>query len=220
MCGGEAHAVTCPLITKSDGAKFGKSEAGEKVWLDPALTSPYRFYQFWLNQTDDDARKFIKTFTLLSHEEIEALAAEHDKAPHLRPLQKALARDVTVRIHSEADYRKAMETSEILFGESATDKLKTLSEGDFLAAFEGVPQSHVARSELERGIGIIDLLGEKTRIFASKGEAKRMLSGGGVSVNKAKVSDAAMTVKTDALLNGKYILVQKGKKNYYIIKAE
>ena len=220
MCGGEAHAVTCPLITKSDGAKFGKSEAGEKVWLDPSLTSPYRFYQFWLNQTDDDARKFIKTFTLLSHEEIEALAAEHEKAPHLRPLQKALAKDVTIRVHSEADYRAAMETSEILFGESTTDKLKTLSEGDFLAAFEGVPQSLVASSELERGIGIIDLLGDTTKIFASKGEAKRMLSGGGVSVNKAKVSDAAMTIRTESLLNGKYILVQKGKKNYYIIKAE
>jgi tyrosyl-tRNA synthetase len=220
MEGGEAHALTCPLMTKSDGTKFGKSEDGEKIWLDPEKTSPYRFYQFWLNQADEDARRFIRIFTLLSRDEIDSLTAEHEKAPHLRPLQKALARDVTIRVHSEADYQKAIETSEILFGEGTTEKLRTLPERDFLTAFEGVPQSVVARSEFERGINVIDLLGEKTRIFTSKGEARRMVSGGGVSINKSKVADHSIIVSADSLLNGKYVLVQKGKKNYHIIKAE
>jgi tyrosyl-tRNA synthetase len=215
--GGEAFALTCPLLTKADGAKFGKSAAGEKVWLDPALTSPYRFYQFWLNSTDDDARRFIKIFTLLSQEEIAAICAEHDAAPHLRPLQKALARDITVRVHSQTDWEAAVEASAILFGEGTADSLRKLSETDLLAMFEGVPQATVVRAELDAGINIVDFLTQKTGMLPSKGEAKRLTQNGGVSVNKAKVPDLDYTVNADCLLNGKHILVQKGKKNYVLV---
>ncbi len=217
--GGEAFALTCPLLTKADGTKFGKSEAGEKVWLDPSLTSPYRFYQFWLNCTDDDARRFIKTFTLLSKEEIDALCREHDAAPHERPLQKALAKDITIRVHSKADWEAAVDASSILFGEGTAESLKKLSEKDLLSMFEGVPHAAIARTDLETGIGVVDFLSVKSGILASKGEAKRLIQNGGVSINKAKVSDADYKVTTDVLLNGKYILVQKGKKNYVLVNT-
>jgi tyrosyl-tRNA synthetase len=215
--GGEAFALTCPLLTKADGTKFGKSAAGEKVWLDPALTSPYRFYQFWLNSTDDDARRFIKIFTLLSQEEIAAICAEHDAAPHLRPLQKALARDITVRVHSQTDWAAAVEASAILFGEGTADSLRKLSETDLLGMFEGVPQATIVRAELDAGINIVDFMTQKTGMLPSKGEAKRLIQNGGVSVNKAKVPDPDYTVNADCLLNGKHILVQKGKKNYVLV---
>ncbi len=217
--GGEAHALTCPLITKADGTKFGKSEAGEKIWLDPKMTSPYKFYQFWLNCSDQDAGRFIRIFSLLSREEIQTLESQQQNAPHERALQKALARDITVRVHSEEDYQRAIEVSQILFGKATTDTLKGLSEQVLLDVFEGVPQFGVARSELEQGINIVDFLTEKAQVFPSKGEARRMLKGGGVSINKEKVAGQDETVTTDALLNGKYILAQKGKKNYYLVKV-
>jgi tyrosyl-tRNA synthetase len=215
--GGEAFALTCPLLTKADGTKFGKSEAGEKIWLDPAMTSPYTFYQFWLNVADEEALRYMKVFTLLSQEEIDAIRASHLAAPHERALQKALARDITTRVHSEADCRAAMDASSILFGEGTAEALKRLPENDLLAVFEAVPHFTVARSELETGVPLIDLLAMKTSIFASKGEAKRMLAGGGVFVNKEKVSDPAQALTTAALLKDRYIVVQKGKKNYYFV---
>jgi tyrosyl-tRNA synthetase len=218
--GGEAFALTCPLLTKADGTKFGKSEAGEKVWLDPTLTSPYRFYQFWLNCTDDDARRFIRTFTLLSKEEIDAICREHDTAPHARPLQKALAKDITIRVHSKADWEAAVEASSILFGEGTAESLKKLSEKDLLSMFEGVPQATIARSDLEAGVGVVDFLSVKCGILTSKGEAKRLVQNGGVSINKSKVPDVDYKVTTDVLLNGKYILVQKGKKNYVLVNTK
>jgi tyrosyl-tRNA synthetase len=217
---GNAFALTCPLITKADGTKFGKSEGGEKIWLDPAMTSPYKFYQFWLNVTDEEALKYLKVFSVLSQEEIESILAAHRTAPHLRALQKALAREATIRVHSEADFKTAVESSEILFGEGTTEALKKLSENDLLSIFEGVPQFTVPKSELERGIGIIDLLAVKTSIIASKGEAKRLIQNGGVFVNKAKVADGNATLAANDLLINRYILVQKGKKNYYLVKAD
>jgi tyrosyl-tRNA synthetase len=218
--GGDAYALTCPLLTKADGTKFGKSAAGEKIWLDPAMTSPYRFYQFWLNCTDEDARRFIKIFTLLSHEEIDAICSRHEAAPHTRPLQKALAKDITIRVHSTADWEAAVEASSILFGDGTTDALKKVSEKDLLAMFEGVPQAKIPRTELEAGIPIVELLTAKCSIVPSKGEAKRLIQNGGIFINKEKVADPAAVVKTDSLLNGKYILAQKGRKNYVLIKAE
>jgi tyrosyl-tRNA synthetase len=218
--GGEAFALTCPLLTKADGTKFGKSAAGEKIWLDPTMTSPYRFYQFWLNTTDEDARRFIKFFTLLTQEEINAIVAQHDAAPHTRTLQKALAKDVTIRVHSASDWEAAVEASSILFGEGTTDALKKVSETDLLTMFEGVPQATIAKTELEAGINIVDLLTSKCTIVPSKGEAKRLIQNNGIFINKEKVADANAVVKTDSLLNGKYILAQKGKKNYVLIKAE
>ena len=217
---GNAFALTCPLITKADGTKFGKSEGGEKIWLDPAMTSPYKFYQFWLNVTDEEALKYLKVFSVLSQEEIESILAAHRTAPHLRALQKALAREATIRVHSEADFKTAVESSEILFGEGTTEALKKLSENDLLSIFEGVPQFTVPKSELERGIGIIDLLAVKTSIIASKGEAKRLIQNGGGFVNKAKVADGNATLAANDLLINRYILVQKGKKNYYLVKAD
>ena len=213
----EAFALTCPLITKADGSKFGKSEDGN-VWLDPKRTSPYKFYQYWLNVSDEDAESFIKYFTLLSKEEIEELTKQHNKAPHLRILQKALAKDVTIRVHSEEDYNAAIEASQILFGKGTTETLKKLPEDVLLSVFEGVPQSQVAKAEIEQGITIIDFLTEKTNIFNSKGEARRMLKDNGVSINKSKVKDDFVVGAKD-LLNGKYILAQKGKKNYFWVKA-
>jgi tyrosyl-tRNA synthetase len=218
--GGEAFALTCPLLTKADGTKFGKSAAGEKIWLDPAMTSPYRFYQFWLNSSDEDARRFIKFFTLLSQDEINAVIAQHDAAPHTRPLQKALAKDVTIRVHSVSDWEAAVEASSILFGEATTGALKKLSEKDLLAVFEGVPQAVVAKTELDAGINIVDLLTAKCGVVPSKGEAKRLIQNNGIFINKEKIADANAVVKADSLLNGKYILAQKGKKNYVLIKAE
>ena len=215
--GGEAYALTCPLITKSDGGKFGKSEGGN-IWLDPNRTSPYKFYQFWLNTSDEDAAEYIKKFTLLPKEEIDTLAKEHAEAPHLRILQKALAKDVTIRVHSIEDYNAAIEASEILFGKGTTETLKRLSEDTFLSIFEGVPQFELAKNDVVNGMNVVDFLADKTQIFPSKSEARRMLKEGGVSINKTKVEETA-TVETASLLNEKYILVQKGKKNYFLVKV-
>jgi len=215
---GDAFALTTGLITKSDGTKFGKTETGN-VWLNAKKTSPYRFFQFWMNSSDEDAKKFIRIFTLLTKEEIELLEKKHDETPHLRLLQKTLAKDVTCRVHSEKDFNSAVEASEILFGEGTTDALKKLSEGDLLSAFEGVPQVEISKSELESGINLIDFFSEKTKIFSSKGEARKMIQAGGVSINKTKMSDIASSISKKHLLNSKYILAQKGKKNYYLVKA-
>ncbi len=214
--GGEAYALTCPLVTKSDGGKFGKSEQGN-VWLDPARTSPYTFYQFWLNTSDEDAAKYIKLFTLLTREEIESLTAEHMLAPHMRLLQKRLAEEVTTMVHSRADLEMAVEASEILFGKGTAESLKKLDEKTFLSIFEGVPTCQVDKELLEAGINIVELLGEKTDIFPSKGEVRRMIKGGGLSLNKARIDDETQTVGIGNLLNNRYILIQKGKKNYHLI---
>ena len=215
---GEAFAMTCPLITKADGSKFGKTEKGN-VWLDAEKTSPYAFYQFWLNVSDDDAKKFIRIFTFLTKDEIEALEKQHDEAPNLRLLQKALAKDITIRVHGEEEYNKAVEASEILFGKGTTDTLKKLDSATFLSVFEGVPTFEVSKEEILQGINIIDLLAEKTQILASKGEVRRALKENSLSVNKEKVKEDFVTSSND-LLNEKYILVQKGKKNYFIIVAK
>lgn len=215
---GEAYALTTPLIKKADGTKFGKSESGN-VWLDRKKTSPYKFYQFWLNSSDDDVKNYIRIFTLFTKDEIEKLEAEHTLAPHLRALQKALAKDITIRVHSETDYKAAVEASEILFGKGTAESLRELSEEDFFSVFEGVEQFEISRSEIEEGISIVDLTAEKTKIFPSKGEAKKMIQGGGVSVNKLKVENVELKINAEYLINDKYILMQKGKKNYYVIKA-
>lgn len=217
--GGEAFALTCPLITKSDGNKFGKTESGN-VWLDPEKTSPYQFYQFWLNVSDDDAAKYIKIFTILSKEEIAAIVEEHNQAPHLRLLQKRLAEEVTVMVHSREDYESAVEASEILFGKGTTESLRKMSEAMFLTVFEGVPMFDVPAETVQNGIAFSELCGSVTQVFASKGELRRTVQGGGVSLNKEKVSDPEMVVTTDHLLNGKYLLIQKGKKSYYLIKSD
>lgn len=216
--GGEAFALTCPLITKADGSKFGKTETGN-IWLDPEKTSPYKFYQFWLNTSDADAEKYIKIFTLYSKNEINSMIAEHAEAPHLRVLQKALAKDLTIRIHSEEDYNSAVEASEILFGKGTTETLKHLSEDVLLSVFEGVPQFDIPSSKLSAGINLVELVAEETSIFASKGEARRMLKDGGIQLNKQKMSDD-ITISSDSLLNEKYLLIQKGKKNYYLLVAK
>lgn len=215
--GGEAYALTTPLITKADGTKFGKTEGGN-VWLDPKKTSPYKFYQFWLNASDEDVAKYIRIFTLFTKEEIESMETEHMKNPQLRILQKALAKDITVRVHSIDDYNSAVEASEILFGKSTTETLKKIDEDTLLSVFEGVPMSDIGKNDLDAGIPVIDFLSEKTNITASKSEARRMLKEGSISINKAKV-DENYSVSVNDLLNQKYILVQKGKKNYYLVKA-
>ncbi|MEI7980892.1 MAG: tyrosine--tRNA ligase [Bacteroidota bacterium] len=215
--GGEAYALTCPLITKADGGKFGKSEAGN-VWLDPKKTSPYKFYQFWLNTSDADAGEYIKKFTLFSKTEIGTLEQQHNEAPNLRILQKALAKDITIRVHSEEDFQTAVEASEILFGKGTTESLKRLSEDTLLAVFEGVPQCEMAKSELTKSINIVDFLTDLTHIFSSRGEARRMLKEGGVQINKEKAAEG-FSITVDLLLNDKYLLVQKGKKNYFLVKA-
>lgn len=217
--GGEAFALTCPLITKADGGKFGKTESGN-VWLDRRYTSPYKFYQFWLNVSDTDAEKYIKIFTFLSKDEIEALIEEQHQAPHLRPLQKALAKEVTVMVHSEADYLAAVDASSILFGNSTSDQLKQLDEETFLAVFDGVPQFDIVLSELQSGIRAIDLLTEKSAVFPSKGEMRKMTQGGGIAINKEKLTDPDMLISVDSLLNGRYLLVQKGKKNYFLLNVK
>jgi len=215
---GEAFALTTPLIRKADGTKFGKTESGN-VWLDRKKTSPYKFYQFWLNASDEDAKTFIRIFTLFSKEEIETMETEQTKAPHLRVLQKALAKDITIRVHSEADYNAAVEASEILFGKGTTEQLQKLSEEDFLSVFEGIEQFEVQKSVIESGINIVDLLSETTKIFPSKGEARKMIQGGGVLINKAKIESEELIINTPFLINNKYILAQKGKKNYFVIRV-
>jgi tyrosyl-tRNA synthetase len=217
--GGEAFAMTTNLIKKSDGTKFGKTESGA-VWLDPKKTSPYKFYQFWLNASDEDVKSWIRIFTLLSKSEIESLEAEHAPAPHTRVLQKALAKEITLRVHGETEYNKAVEASNILFGNATADAFVQLDEGTFLDIFDGVPQFTVSKVELEQGIAIVDLLAEKTQVFPSKGEARKMLQGGGVSINKGKVEDMNATITTAQLINGKYLIAQKGKKNYYLLIAQ
>jgi tyrosyl-tRNA synthetase len=213
--GGEAYAVTTPLIKKADGTKFGKTEGGN-VWLDPAKTSPYQFYQYWLNAADEDAANFIRIFTLKSREEIEALEKEHAEAPHLRALQKALAEDITVRVHSAEALQTAISASNILFGKSTSDDLKALSEQDFFSIFDGVPQATISRAEFGDGISIIDAMAAKTGFLSSNGDARRELKANAISVNKEKV-DEQFIVGTAQLINNKYVLLGKGKKNNYIL---
>ena len=217
--GGEVFALTCPLITKTDGGKFGKTESGN-VWLDPRYTSPYKFYQFWLNVSDEDAEKYLKIFTFLTKEEIEGLAREHAENPGLRPLQKRLAKELTVMVHSEEEYNAAVEASQILFSNKAQDALRSLDEKTLLDVFEGVPQFTVEKAKIEAGIPVLDLLASETAVFPSKGEARKMVQGGGVSINKEKVSDPNAVIGADSLLQGKYVLAQRGKKNYYLLIAE
>ena len=217
--GGEAFALTCPLIKKADGTKFGKTESGN-VWLDRKLTSPYKFYQFWLNTSDEDAVKYIKIFTLLSQDEVEELIEKHAEAPHLRLLQKRLAEEVTVMVHSREDYDLAVEASQILFGQGTAELLNKLDEETFLSVFDGVPQFTLSAKELAESIKVVDLLAEKAMVFPSKGELRRTIQGGGLSINKDKVTDAELLVNSGFLIGGKYILIQKGKKNYFLLIAE
>lgn len=216
---GTAYAITTQLIKKADGQKFGKTESGA-IWLDPKKTSPYKYYQFWLNTSDDDAKSWIRIFTLKSQEEIEAIIAEHDAAPHTRAVQKALAKDITIRTHSEQDYETAIKTSDFLFGNGTLEFLNNLSHDAVLDVFDGVPQFTVDKNTLSSGINILDLLAVNTSVFTSKGEAKKMLQGGGVSVNREKMNDLDFTVDQNNLINGKYIIAQRGKKNYFLIIAE
>ncbi len=214
---GEAFALTVPLITKADGSKFGKSESGENYWLDAKKTSPYKFYQFWLNASDDDAVRFIKFYTFLSKEEIQTLIEEHQNAPHERKLQKKLAEEVTMWVHGQAEYEKALKATQILFGQSTAEDLVSLDEELFLQVFDGVPQKEVSKSELV-GSNIVDLISEKTGFLKSKGEAKRELTGNAISVNKTKVGEDFSVSESD-LIDGKFLLLQKGKKNYFIVKG-
>ncbi|HNV67666.1 MAG TPA: tyrosine--tRNA ligase [Bacteroidales bacterium] len=217
--GGEAYAMTCPLITKSDGQKFGKTETGN-VWLDPARTTPYQFYQFWLNVADADAEKFIKIFTMLPQGEINELVKAHQAEPHLRILQKRLAEEVTVMAHSRDDYEAAVEASQILFGKGTTEQLRKMDENTFLAVFEGVPMFDISAGLLDAGVTLADLCAVHTAITESKGEFRRLIQGGGVSLNKGKVENTEMIVTRDHLLNHKYLLLQKGKKSYFLIRAK
>lgn len=218
MEGGEAFAMTAPLVKKADGSKFGKSEGGN-VWLDPAKTSPYKFYQFWLNVSDEDAGRYIRIFTLLDQPTIQKLEADHAEAPHLRILQKALAADITERVHSPADLEQALEASQILFGQGTTETLQRMQEDTFLSVFEGISQHTLAKAELDKGIDAVTLLSEATGVFPSRGEARKMIQGGGASINKAKITDENQLFTSQDLLNGKYILAQKGKKQYFLIVA-
>lgn len=217
--GGEAYAITTPLIKKADGTKFGKTESGN-IWLDRKKTSPYKFYQFWLNSTDSDAVNYIKIFCFFSKEETEAVIEKHNAAPHERLLQTTLAKDLTIRVHSEEDYKAAIEASQILFGNSTTEALQTMPEQSLLEVFEGVPQFSIAKSQLEEGIHIIQFLADTTSIFPSRGEARKMLTSGGVSLNKAKVTDIERQITISDLIQSRYVIVQKGKKNYFLVKAE
>ena len=214
--GGEVYALTFPLITKADGGKFGKTESGN-VWLDPRYTSPYKFYQFWLNVSDADAEKYIKIFTELTREEIDALVAEQAQDPGARPLQKRLAKEVTTMVHSAQDYEAAVEASQILFSNKAAETLRKIDEDTLLAVFEGVPTFEVSRQDIEEGIKLADLLVDRAAVFPSKGEMRKLAQQGGLSINKEKVSDAYAPASKDMLLNGKYILIQKGKKNYFLL---
>ncbi|MDD3636143.1 MAG: tyrosine--tRNA ligase [Bacteroidales bacterium] len=214
----QAFALTCPLITKADGGKFGKTETGN-IWLDPEKTTPYAFYQFWLNCSDEDAAKYVKIFTLMSRDEIEKLIEEHSQSPHLRVLQKALAREITIRVHSEEALKGAEEASQILFGKATTEALRRLDEKTLISVFEGVPTVTVSKEKVSEGLDITEFLAVETAIFASKGEARRMLKDNGLSVNKEKVNEAYQITSSD-LLNGRYILIQKGKKTYYLVIVE
>ncbi len=215
--GGEAFAMTCPLITKSDGSKFGKTESGN-VWLDPEKTSPYQFYQFWLNVSDEDAARYIKIFTLLDRHEIESLIRDHNKAPHERALQKRLAEEMTVMVHSHDEYESAVEASQILFGRGTTESLRRMNENTFLSVFEGVPVFDIKKEIIRSGVNVTDICTEYSEVFASKGELRRLVQGGGLSINKIKIDNPEMIIGADSLLNNKYLLVQKGKKNYYLLR--
>ena len=217
IASGKAYALTCPLITKADGTKFGKSEGGN-IWLDSARTSPYKFYQYWLNTSDVDAEKYIKIFTFLSKEEIEILTEKHREAPHLRLLQKRLAEEITVMVHSALDLENAIKASNILFGNATSEDLKQLDEATFLEVFDGVPQANISRQEIEAGINIIHVLNEKTGFFKSNGEARRALSANSISVNKEKVTEEFVLTNTN-LINNQFVLLQSGKKNYFVIRV-
>jgi tyrosyl-tRNA synthetase len=216
--GGEAFAFTCPLVTKADGGKFGKTEKGN-VWLDPERTSPYQFYQFWLNAADSDAEKWIRTFTFLDRDTITALTEQHRQDPGARILQKALAKEVTCFVHGPSEYENAVQTSEKLFSGNAAENMRNLSETELLDSLDGVPQFRIARARIESGVDVVTLMAE-SGIFPSKGEARKTIQGGGVSMNKEKVSDVNLLVETSTLLHDRYLLVQKGKKNYYLLIAE
>lgn len=213
---GTAFAVTTQLIKKADGQKFGKTESGA-VWLDPKKTSPYKFYQFWLNATDDDAKNWIKIFTLKTKEEIDAIIAEHDAAPHTRAVQKALAKDITIRTHSEKDYETAVKTSAFLFGNGSLEFLAELEHPEVLEVFDGVPQFEISKDQLAAGIDVLDLLAVHTQVFPSKGEARKMLQGGGVGINKEKIENTELLIDTTHLVSDRYIVAQRGKKNYFLI---
>ncbi len=215
----EAFALTIPLIKKADGTKFGKTEGGN-VWLDAKLTSPYKFYQFWLNTSDEDAEKYIKIFTLLNQTEVAELVAKHREAPHARELQKKLAEEVTVMVHSREDFEMAVEASLILFGSGTAENLRKLDEQTFLSVFEGVPQFTISKTALATGINVVDLLAETAAVFPSKGELRRTIKGNGLSINKEKITDQDLAVNTDFLIGNQFILVQKGKKNYFLLIAE
>lgn len=218
IAGGKAYALTCPLITKADGTKFGKSEGGN-IWLDAARTSPYKFYQYWLNTSDADAEKYIKIFTFLSKEEIEVLTEKHREAPHLRLLQKRLAEEITVMVHSAEDLENAIKASNILFGNSTSDDLKQLDEATFLDVFEGVPQAEISSKEIEVGIDIVAVLNEKTGFMKSNGEARRALTANSISVNKEKVAED-FVLSTKDLINDQFVLLQSGKKNYFVVRVK
>ena len=218
MDGGSAYALTAPLLKKADGSKFGKSEGGN-VWIDKEKTSPYKFYQYWLNASDEDAPNLIRVFTLKTKEEIEALEAEHAEEPHRRTLQKALAEDVTVRVHSQADLDTALKASNLLFGKSTKEDLDSISEGDFMSVFEGVPQATVPRAAVEGGLDIVAALAGDTQFLASNGDARRALKENAISVNKEKVTGDKVITAAD-LLNDRYVLLQKGKKNYYVLRVD
>ncbi len=218
MGGGHAFAVTAPLITKADGSKFGKSEGGN-IWIDKAKTSAYKFYQYWINAADEDVRKYIRIFTLKSKEEIEALEAEHAADPGQRILQKALAEDITARVHSEADLETAIAASQLLFGKSSKENIEALPESEFLSVFEGVPQAQLTKDQIESGIPVIDFLSEFTGFLNSKGEARRALKENSISINKVKVGEDA-TVTVEDLISGRHILVQRGKKNYFLVQCD
>ena len=215
----EAFAITCPLITKADGTKFGKTESGN-VWLDPKLTTPYKFYQFWLNVSDEDAERYIKIFTMLPKEEIDTMIVAHREAPHARELQKVLAREVTIMCHSEGDYTAAVDASHILFGKGTAETLANLDKETFLSIFEGVPLFEIERSVLTTGINVVELLATSTQVFENKSEVRRMIQGGGLSINKNKIDSADNLVNASGLIKDEYLLIQKGKKNYYIIRIK
>ena len=215
----EAFAITCPLITKADGTKFGKTESGN-VWLDPKLTTPYKFYQFWLNVSDEDAERYIKIFTMLPKEEIDTMIIAHREAPHARELQKVLAREVTIMCHSEGDYSAAVDASQILFGKGTAETLANLDKETFLSIFEGVPLFEIERSVLTTGINVVELLATNTQVFENKSEVRRMIQGGGLSINKNKIESADSIINASGLIKDEYLLIQKGKKNYYIIRIK
>ena len=216
--GDESYALTCPLITKADGSKFGKTETGN-VWLDPDKTSPYHFYQFWLNVSDEDAARYIKIFTLLTRKEIETLISDHSRSPHERLLQRRLAEEITVMVHSRNEYNAAVEASQILFGKGTTESLKRMNESTFLSVFEGVPVFDIRRDVLQAGTSVTDLCAEHSSVATSKGELRRLVQGGGLSINKVKIDDPDRIIGLDSLLNNQYILIQKGKKSYYLLKV-